>query len=201
MGKAPAHEKTVKRKDVGPIAHWVGKTVLRLFGWHIEGEPPPERKFIVIAAPHISNWDLFVALFGALAYRRAICFMIKDTVFWWPLSAIWHWLGGIPVNRRERSSVVDQMVKLFNESESLILVMAPEGTRRKAKHWRTGFYWIAHNAGVPIVPGYFSYEKKFIRLGQLMETSGDFEADFARIQAYYQENVGITPQCKPKEDQ
>ena len=194
------HEKTAKRKEYGRVAGWIARTLLRLLGWQLKGDAPTRSKLVVIGAPHTSNWDLPFMLLASLAFRTPGVFMVKDSVFWWPAGPIMRWVGGIPVNRRQRASAVQQMAQAFEQSEILRLVITPEGTRRKVRQWKTGFYWIAHSAGVPILPGYIDFKRKEMGVGPYMTTTGDFEADFAKIQAFYQEKAGVTPQCKPREE-
>jgi 1-acyl-sn-glycerol-3-phosphate acyltransferase len=142
-----------------------------------------------------------MALLIALAMKLPIVFTMKDSLFWWPLSILWHRLGGIPINRRARTSAVDQMAKAFEEYEHLTLVIPPEGTRKQVKYWRTGFYWIAVKAQVPICMGFVNYEKKFAGLGPVFYPTGDIEVDWLKIQAFYQEKLGLTPEYQKRESE
>lgn len=191
------HERTVKRTRIGAFVSWLAGVLLRVLGWRVDAEFPPVNKCIIIAAPHTTAWDLFYALLGALTVRVPICFMIKDTVFWWPLSAILYRLGGIPVNRRERTSAVEQMAEAFRQCERLYLIITPEGTRKGTPYWKTGFYWIAHQAGVPIWLCYINYGDKVMRGGPFLRATGDIEADFGRIRAFYEAVFGPMPNCRP----
>lgn len=183
----------VVRGKTGPISRFIGRTCLRLIGWREASPPPTIRKYVLIAAPHTTNMDLFYMLFATMAMRIPVTWMMKDTVFWWPLGSIWRMLGGIPVNRRAASNVVRQMVDVFAQHDDLALLIAPEGTRKAVDHWKLGFYWMALGAQVPVIPGYICHERRVIGIGDPIPMTGDIEADFAQLRAFYQEKTGIYP--------
>jgi 1-acyl-sn-glycerol-3-phosphate acyltransferase len=190
------HEKTKKRQHYGP--RWVsfGKFGLRLLGWRWIGERPPVQKCIITAAPHTSNWDLLYTLLASMALGIPAVWMMKDSWFFWPLGPVFRWLGGIPVNRSKRSSVVDQMVKAFAENDWLYVIITPEGTRKKVRHWRTGFYWMALGAEVPILLGIINYRDKTVGVGPHFKPSGDLEKDFAFIRDFYHHEAGLNPEYR-----
>lgn len=187
------HEHTTIRSRVSPLGCFIGRTCLRLMGWREASGQPAVPKYVLTAAPHTTNMDLFYMLFGTLAMRIPATWMMKDTAFWWPVGVLWRRLGGIPVNRRAATNVVHQIVDAFNDRDDLALLIAPEGTRKEVKHWKLGFYWMALGANVPVVPGYINHKTKRIGVGEPIYLTGDIEQDFARLREFYQEKVGICP--------
>jgi 1-acyl-sn-glycerol-3-phosphate acyltransferase len=187
------HHKTTKRTDYGPRAVWFGRTVIRFLGWSLVGQRPEVPKFVVSCAPHTSNWDLFYTIFAAMGFRVPAVFTLKDFWFFWPLGPFFRWLGGIPINRSVRGNTVEQMVQMFNESEKVILLVPPSGTRKNVTFWKTGFYWIALGANVPIVMAVIDYKQRKVFLELTLYPTGDIEADFEIIRKYYQERAGILP--------
>jgi 1-acyl-sn-glycerol-3-phosphate acyltransferase len=134
-----------------------------------------------------------------MAWRLPAVFAMKDFWFFWPVGILMRWLGGIPINRRVRSNTVDQLVQAFDESTKLNMVIPPEGTRKGSGYWKTGFYWIADGAGVPILPAWISYEKKEVGLGEPFYTTGDLAADFERLQDFYEARVGVRGALRPED--
>jgi 1-acyl-sn-glycerol-3-phosphate acyltransferase len=173
---------------------WLARRILALFGWRLVGALPATPKYVIIAAPHTSNWDFIVAILAAAAFGLRINFMMKDELF----RPAWGWffraLGGIPINRRSNNNVVQQMVQRFAERERLALVIPPEGTRSKVTKWKTGFYYIALGAGVPILLGFADFARKQVGFGPLITPTGDIEADLAGIRAFYSGIVGKRPE-------
>lgn len=164
------------------------------FGWKFEGAVPDEPKFVIIVAPHTSNWDfpLGVAVLFALGFR--VSFMGKHTIFKWPLGKLMRWLGGIPVERSVSRDRVAESVAAFNGSDKLILALAPEGTRTLVAKWKTGFYHTAHGASVPIVPIVFDFAQKVVRINPPFHTSGDKERDITELKEYYRGAIGKNPE-------
>jgi 1-acyl-sn-glycerol-3-phosphate acyltransferase len=161
-----------------------------IFRWRIEGKLPDTPKFVLIAAPHTSNWDLPVMLSLAFAFRTGLFWMGKDTLFRRPFGAIMRWLGGIPIDRSKSHNVVEQSAEHFRKAESLVMVVPPEGTRQKVRYWKTGFYRIAESAGVPIALGFLDYRRKVGGFGPTVVPTGDIEADMETIQAFYANITG-----------
>ena len=120
----------------------------------------------------------------------------KDTLFRGPIAGVLRRLGGIPVNRRSRSNFVQQMVNVFNERDRFIMAISPEGTRRKTGHWKTGFYYIALGANVPIALGFVDYEKKVVGIGPKLYPTGDIQADFIEIKNFYTTITGRHPELQ-----
>jgi 1-acyl-sn-glycerol-3-phosphate acyltransferase len=173
---------------------WFSRTYLRIFGWKVEGRMPDVPKFVMIAAPHTSNWDFPITMFLAFALEGKSYWMGKDTLFRRPFGTIMRWLGGIPVDRSRANSVVERMVGVFEEHEELIVIIPPEGTRGRVNYWKTGFYHIAHGARVPIVLGFVDYGRKAGGVGPMVVPTGDIEADMQLIRSYYAGVTGKYPE-------
>lgn len=178
---------------VNTLMRGISVAVLKLMGWRTEGMTPDEiasyRKYILIAAPHTSNWDAPITLMVAFALRLNVYWMAKDSLFTWPIGWLSRWLGGIPIDRSASNNTVQNTVAAFAGRERLAVIVAPEGTRGKVTHWKTGFYHMAHGAGVPIALAYLDYKKKTGGIGRMYMPSGDITADMVDIQAFYS---GIT---------
>lgn len=165
-----------------------------LAGWQVETSAPDLPKFVAIGAPHTSNWDAVVMLFIALILRLRIYWIGKHTLFRPPFGGVLRALGGIPLNRDSTRNAVGQAVDFLNAQECAILVIAPEGTRRRTAHWKTGFYYIAQGAGIPVVLGYVDYRRKRCGLGPAIMPSGDIEADMAIIRDFYRDKTPRHPE-------
>ena len=131
------------------MKRFIGRLILKLIGWEILGERPPHDKFVLIAAPHTSNWDLPIMLSIALVFDIKLHWIGKHTLFRFPYGWFMRFLGGIPIDRRAPQGMVGQVADAFRNSEKLVIVVPPEGTRGRAEYWKSGFYWMAKEAGVP----------------------------------------------------
>ncbi len=160
---------------------------LKLSGWKVTGAlPPAGEKCVMIAAPHTSNWDLPYMLMVAFQLRLHVRWMGKASIFSPPFRGVMMWLGGIPVNREQSNNLVSISADAIKAARgALQLMVPPEGTRSKTRHWKTGFYYIALAANVPIVMAYMDYAKKRSGLGPMLHPSGDIEADMKIIKAFY----------------
>lgn len=167
------------------IRRWIALRLYGLAGWTIEGSPPPSNKCVVIAAPHTSNWDLPFMLGVAYKFRIKLKWMGKDTLFKPPFGWLMKAMGGIPIDRSKANDVVAQMVAIYGASDDLAVAIPPEGTRSKTRRWKTGFYNIAHGAGVPIALGFLDYERKVGGIGKIVWTTGDYDRDMVEIKAFY----------------
>jgi 1-acyl-sn-glycerol-3-phosphate acyltransferase len=179
---------------VGPVARLVKALLLRLYrraGWRAVGMVPEPRRFVLIAAPHTSNWDFpyFLGLTQDVGINAH--FMGKKELFRWPMGGFMRAMGGISIDRTSRHNVVDQMVAEFARRTEFMLTIAPEGTRGKSGKWKTGFYQIALAAKVPLVVGMMDYGRKTGGLGPMIWPTGDFAADMAKVWAVYSD-------CTPK---
>ena len=177
---------------VNTVLRAVSIGFLKATGWTLDGQAPAGHpKCVLIAAPHTSNWDLPYTLMVAFALRMNIHWMGKRQIFRWPFGGLMRWLGGIAVDRSQSTNLVAASAKALRDAEgSVHLVIPPEGTRSQTRHWKTGFYWIAHEAGVPIVLAYMDYPRKLSGLGPVFTPTGDIEADMLQIKAYYAQYKG-----------
>ena len=171
------------------LMYYISLFLLKITGWRKVGRLPDSPKYVVIAAPHTSNWDLFYTIVIASAFRMKVNWMGKDAIFQPPFRGICQWLGGIPVDRSRSNNVVEQSVQLFKARKQLALVVSPEGTRKKVYYWKTGFYHIAYGAGVPIALGFLDYRRKVGGFGPTFMPTGDIEADMVACKAFY---AGVT---------
>jgi len=159
--------------------------LLRACGWQLAGSLPDRPKLVLIAAPHSSWWDGVWGLLFRSAVGADIAFMAKRELFSGPLGWLLRKAGGIPIERSATHGVVEQMAARFADSERLWLGITPEGTRKPVRKWKNGFWYIAREAGVPILPIYFDYPSRTLGIGPLFEPSSDLGADLARLRAFY----------------
>ena len=167
--------------------------ILRLFGWRAEGQPPDLPKYVMIAAPHTSNWDFPITVLFAMKYKIKPKMMMKHTMFRWPFGFFFRALGAIPIDRRSANNVVTQTIEWFQRSDRLIMLIPPEGTRGSVARWKTGFYHIAYGAGVPIALAFMDFKRKVAGFGPLLTPTGDIQADMAIIQQFYSTITGKHP--------
>jgi 1-acyl-sn-glycerol-3-phosphate acyltransferase len=172
------------------------RAFLRLTGWKVEGSLPAEaRKCVLIAAPHTSNWDLPYTLMVAFVLNLNIYWMGKHSLFAFPFGPVMRWLGGIAVDRSRSTNLVSASAMALKAADGPVqLVVPPEGTRGRTTHWKTGFYYIALEAGVPIVLAYMDYARKVSGLGPVFVPTGDVDADMAEIKRFYAGVKGRRPQ-------
>ena len=165
---------------------------LKLTGWKVEGSLPPEAsKSVFIAAPHTSNWDLPYTLMVCFALNLNVYWMGKSSIFKWPFGPVMRWFGGISVEREKSSNLVEASAQAIVAADGpLQLIVPPEGTRSKARYWKTGFYYIAQAAKVPIIMAYMDYSQKRSGIGPLFVPSGDIEKDMMTIKAFYADFKG-----------
>ncbi|MFH1084094.1 MAG: lysophospholipid acyltransferase family protein [Pseudomonadota bacterium] len=164
---------------------WTGLIFLKMLGWRVEGEIPDIKKFVIIAAPHTSNWDFPITLAITFALKIKIYWMGKSVMFRWPFGAVCRWLGGIPIERSRSHNVVEQSVQAFKKWDRLIMIIPPEGTRKRVSYWKTGFYHIASGANVPVVLGFLDYRRKAGGIGSTFYPTGRIEEDMQEIRAFY----------------
>ena len=160
---------------------------LKIAGWRVEGALPANTaKSVLIAAPHTSNWDLPYTLMVCFVLRLTPYWMGKASIFRAPFGGVMRWLGGIPVDRSKSNNLVAASAEAIRAADfSLQLIVPPQGTRRETHQWKTGFYYIAQAAQVPIVLAYMDYANKRSGLGPMFVPTGDLAADMATIQAFY----------------
>lgn len=178
---------------LGPVSRLTKAGLLALYrrnGWRAEGVVPSPRKFVIIAAPHTSNWDFvyFLGLTQELGINSH--FMAKKSLFRWPIGGFMRAMGGIEVDRAKGGNYVQAMVDEFARRREFMLTIAPEGTRGSVRQWRTGFYQIALQAKVPMVIGLMDYARKVGGLGPAIMPTGDYAADMKPIEEFYR---SVTP--------
>ena len=178
---------------ITPIFRWLGWLMLRLGGWEIKGRPPAADKYLVIAYPHTSNWDVPYTLAICLQFGLQIHWMGKSSLFRGPMGPLMRWLGGIPVYIGQTRNTVQQMVEAFDSQDQLILVIAPEANRAYVERWKSGFYHIASGAGVPIVLGYLDFDRREGGYLRVLAPCGNLERDLATIKTEYRGIKGKYP--------
>jgi 1-acyl-sn-glycerol-3-phosphate acyltransferase len=172
------------------MATGICRWLLGVFGWRMVGELPDVARLVMIAAPHSTNWDVIWGLLFKISLRLDVHFIGKREAFVWPLGPVLRAFGGIPVDRSAAHGLVGAMRREFQSRDRFWLALAPEGTRKKVQKWKTGFWHIAREAGVPILPVYFHYPEKTVGLGQLFHPTDDVAADMARIREFYRPWIG-----------
>ena len=176
------------------IKRLIGETFLRAAGWKVTGERPTVDRYVIIAAPHTSNWDMPFMLAFAFIFDIPVRWMGKHTLFKPPFGPFFKRLGGIPIVRHQPGGVVGQMIDHFEDSESLVLMVPAEGTRSHVDYWKSGFYHIARGADVPVVLSYLDFGTKVGGIGPSIRLTGDFGADMDKIRAFYSGKKGLRPQ-------
>jgi len=169
------------------LSQWLGRAILRVTGWTVQGPVADLPKMVMIGAPHTSNMDGVLAIATLTAYRLRAGTMIKDTAFKGIMGPVLRWFGAVPINRKAAGGVVGASVGAFRDNEKLILLIAPEGTRSSADEWKRGFHLIAASAGVPILPAAIDYVRKRITFGPPVYTTDSFENDMQRILDFYRD--------------
>jgi len=167
--------------------------LMSIFGWRIVGTTPNIPKAILIGAPHTSNWDFLLSIGTSFAFGLNMSWMAKHTFVNGRGKRLWHWLGGIPVDRRAKHGAVGEMVDVFNSHDQLLVAITPEGSRTGAKRWKSGFYHIARGANVPIIPIVFDYEHKEVRILEPYLPTDNKEQDIATLQTLYKDVKGKFP--------
>ena len=169
----------------------------KLLGWKITGKVPNDKKIVAIVAPHTSSLDFFVGIFtrSILKMENRIRFLGKAELFNKPIIGyIFRKLGGYPVVRDKNNNSVDSVVKIFNDNKKFFLALAPEGTREKVNKLKTGFYYIALKAKVPILLVGFDFRRKIVDFGEKFNPSGRIDEDMKKIIAYFSQFYGKIPE-------
>ena len=168
----------------------ISSIYLSLTSWRIVGQLPKDKKYILIVAPHTSNWDFVLGKCFAYQFQIKAKFFGKSQLFKPPFGWLFRLMGGIAVERSKNNNLVNFAIEYFNNSDEFILGLAPEGTRSKAEKWKLGFYHIAQGANIPIVVSYLDYNKKEAGVGMILWPSGESTSDLKKIEDFYQT---ITP--------
>ena len=167
------------------LMRWVSLVIFKATGWKAAGEKPLIPKYVIIAAPHTSNWDFVYTICLAFILNIKPRVMMKSDWFHWPMGSFLRWLGAFPVDRSGSHKVVAQSINAFDKHEEMALVVPPSGTRKKVMYWKTGFYYIARGAGVPVVLGYLDYRRKVGGIGPTVYLTGRMEEDMKAVQDFY----------------
>ena len=175
---------------VRTIIRWISIIFLKIFQWRTVGTLPDIPKFVMIAAPHTSNWDFPIMMFITFKLKGKLYWMGKSSLFKKPFGGLFKWLGGIPIDRNRSNNVVGQMVATFNTMDRLILTIPPSGTRKRVSKWKSGFYHIATGAKVPVVLGFIDFQRKTGGIGPVVTLTGDMEDDMKGIRSFYADIEG-----------
>lgn len=172
------------------------KLLFKLRGWKITGGIPKDvKKCVLVAAPHTSNWDFVYGLAGIAFYGYHVRYLIKKQAYRFPLKSLIDKTGGIPVDRSKHNNLVDALADEFKKRDELILMIPPEGTRKLVEKWKTGFYYTAVKANVPILLGYLDYKTRVASIDTLLWPSNNPEEDFKKIKEFYRGVTGKHPDC------
>jgi 1-acyl-sn-glycerol-3-phosphate acyltransferase len=171
------------------LARWL----LRVTGWELVGNRPLHSKYVLIAAPHTSNWDFPLMLLFAAAFEIKVSWVAKHSLFHPPMGWIMRALGGIPIVRHKQGNMVTALAEKFLEAPRLVLVVPTEGTRDHSQYWKSGFYHIARRAGVPIVPSFLDFGSRRGGFGPALNTTGDIRADMQYFRDFYAGMTGKFP--------
>lgn len=194
MSGLPAIPATLPRR-YSSFSQKLGLLLLKLLGgWRIQGEIPAHQKMVIAVAPHTSNQDFFVAIAAVLALELDIRFLGKHSIFVWPVKGLLKALGGIAVDRRHPHGVVGQVVAQFEQNQSLLLGLSPEGSRKKVEQWRSGFWYIAQQADVPICLVGLDYQKKQLVFGPCFDVGENFADDLQKMRMFFQQMTAKYPE-------
>jgi len=177
-----------------PVGRWLSLAFLKATGWKGEGRTPAARSYVLIAAPHTSNWDLPYLLAFSQIFGVRISWMGKHQLFRGPVGWLFRKLGGIAVRRDRSNDLVSQMADVLRKSDGMALVVPAEGTRSYTSHWKSGFYHIARSASVPIVLSYLDFSRRRGGFGPEIIPTGDVRDDMDEIRAFYADKVGKHPE-------
>ena len=194
---APPMQRTIFDTPIlRSILRFASLILLKATGWKLDGHAPQAEKFVLVSAPHTSNYDFLFFVAIIYRFRLKLYWMGKDALFNHPLKFIVRYAGGIAINRSKKSGVVEQTIELFRQSDRLGIAIPVEGTREKTEGWKSGFYHIARGANVPIVLGFLDYEKKIGGFGPEMLLTGDLQADMTVIGDFYADIAAKHPEKK-----
>lgn len=194
MSAAPRVGDAIPRRG-SALLRAIGRTVLRMMGWRIEGEIPDEPKLVIAVAPHTSNWDFVVGMAAMFALDLRLSFLAKHTLFRGPFAPAMRWIGGIAVDRASPHGLVGDAVAAFAREERRVLAIAPQGTRRAGARYRSGFIHIARGAQVRILLATLDYGARCVRLGPAYTPGEDVDAELARVESFYANVRGKKPRA------
>lgn len=169
----------------------IAAALLKIMGWRVVGALPREPKYVLIGAPHTSNWDFPLMLLAVLKIGMDVHWLGKSSLFPPVVGSVMRWLGGVAVDRSKNNNLVAQLVDVFNERDELVVLIPPEGTRAKVERWKSGFYYVAAGANVPILLGFIDASRKELGFGPLFYPSQNYVDDLLKIQEFYRDKTGI----------
>ncbi|MEH0154809.1 1-acyl-sn-glycerol-3-phosphate acyltransferase [Limibacter armeniacum] len=164
-------------------------------GWKVEGNlPKKEKKYLIVVAPHTSMLDFFVGIPTRIIAGFRVHFLVKKEMFYWPVGSVLKSLGGHPVDRVQKGGLVDQVVDMYNQHEEFAIAVTPEGTRDYNPKWKTGFYYIATKANIPIVPLGMDFSRKTVFIGKPLYTTGKMDRDMEVLKSFFRPLRGRHPE-------
>lgn len=179
---------------LSPFLRALSKVILKIIGWRVDGTlPPDQKKYVLIVAPHTSNWDFFLFVLTVSVLRLQPSVLIKDSLFIGPLGWFLRYCGAIPVNRRQAGSLVTYISSIYEAREEFVLIITPEGTRSPNANWKRGFHHVAKAAEVPILVVYVDSAVRTIGIEGLMQPSDDIEADMQQLKTFFDKKKGLKP--------
>jgi 1-acyl-sn-glycerol-3-phosphate acyltransferase len=178
------------------LVAWIGHACLSIMGWRVVGGRPEATRYVLIAAPHTSNWDFPLTMLYGMALGIWPAWVGKHTIFRFPQGIFFRALRGIPVVRDAPQNLVEQLATQFSSRERLVLLMPPEGTRSRAPYWKSGFYFVARGAGVPVMMGFLDYARKEGGIGPVLQPGNDLAADMEKLRTFYAGKRGRYPQLQ-----
>lgn len=176
------------------MLYFISIFILWLLGWKVSKPQFQEKSYVIIAAPHTSNWDFVFGRLAMSALKVPQKVLMKKEMFFFPLNYILRGLGAIPIDRAGNMKMVDYIISVFKKNPDFIFSISPEGTRSYTKKWKTGFYQIAMQANVPLVFGRLDYKLKSLELSNVFYPTGNLATDFEEIKAYFSQTKGLNPE-------
>ncbi len=177
-----------------PRSRALAHRILGWFGWRVTGALPDLPRFVLIVAPHTSNWDFFIGALAMFATGLRASWLGKHTIFFWPVKYLLRWMGGEPIDRAAAHGTVETAIHNFQSRSQWVLALSPEGTRRRMEQWKTGFYRIATGAGVPIVPVWIDYRTRELHIAGPVTTTGDMDADLRLLRGLFSKEMAKYPE-------
>ena len=178
----------------GHFARWLAGRLLALAGWRVEGEQPPIPKFVIIVAPHTTNWDFIIGVLAMFITDVRASWLGKHTIFRFPVAPLLRWIGGEPIDRSVSHGTVEAAIERFQTRPEWVLALSPEGTRRRVERWKTGFYRIAVGGGVPIVPTWIDYRARVFGIGAPVWPDQDEVAGVAKLRSLFHKEMARYPE-------
>lgn len=177
------------------FAKYLSKVLFKITGWRLVGGLTSEnRRCVMVAGPHTSNWDFIYARAAFYLMDAPIRFTIKKEFMRFPFGGLLHSMGALPIDRSRNTKMVDAMIRIIKDTPGdMCVLVTPEGTRKYQPRWRKGFYYVALGANVPIVLGYLDYARKEAGIGPTFYPTGNLEADIEEIMAFYRTKTGKFP--------